>query len=77
MQIRRVPAKNFGVYGAKKLHAQLRREGVMVARCTVERLMPAEGLRRLHGEIGMIPPVELDHHHQTVPAAADAALASL
>ena len=33
--------------------------------------------RRLHGEIGMIPPVELDHHHQTVPAAADAALASL
>ena len=33
--------------------------------------------RRLHGEIGMIPPVELDHHHQTVPAATDAALASL
>ena len=36
--------------------------------------------RRLHGEIGMIPPVELeenDHHHQTVPATADAALASL
>ena len=36
--------------------------------------------RRLHGEIGMIPPVELeenDHHHQTVPAAAGTALASL
>src|SRR5699024_11516654 len=36
--------------------------------------------RRLHGEIGMIPPVELEdiyHHHQTVPATADAALASL
>ena len=35
---------------------------------------------RLHGEIGMIPPVELEenyHHHQTVPATADAALASL
>ena len=36
--------------------------------------------RRLHGEIGMIPPVELEenyHHHQAVPATADAALASL
>ena len=36
--------------------------------------------RRLHGEIGMIPPVELDdiyHHHQTVPATADTAPASL
>ena len=36
--------------------------------------------RRLHGEIGMIPPVELEniyHHEQTVPATADAALASL
>ncbi|MBX7556672.1 IS3 family transposase [Streptomyces sp. tea 10] len=42
--IRRVHAKNFGVYGAKKLHAQLRREGVGVARCTVEPLMRAAGL---------------------------------
>ena len=36
--------------------------------------------RRLHGEIGMIPPVELEencHHRQIVPATADAALASL
>ena len=36
--------------------------------------------RRLHGEIGMIPPVELEenyHPHQIVPATADAALASL
>ena len=36
--------------------------------------------RRLHDGIGMIPPVELEdiyHHHQTVPAPADAALASL
>ena len=35
--------------------------------------------RGVHGEIGMIPPVELEenyHHHQTVPATADAALAS-
>lgn len=45
VEIRRVHKANFGVYGAKKLHAQLRREGIEVARCTVERLMRAEGLR--------------------------------
>ncbi|WP_442786744.1 IS3 family transposase [Kocuria sp. SL71] len=50
VQICRVQAKNFGVYGAKKLHAQLRREGVMVARCTGQRLMPAEGLRGITRE---------------------------
>ncbi|WP_423126211.1 IS3 family transposase [Kocuria palustris] len=50
--IRRVHAKNFGVYGAKKLHAQLRREGVMVARRTGQRLMPAEGLRGITREKG-------------------------
>src|SRR5699024_3297909 len=35
--------------------------------------------RRLHGEIGMIPPVELEdtyHHIHPAPAPADAALAS-
>ena len=36
---------NLGVYGARKIHAELNREGVGVARCTVERLMRAEGLR--------------------------------
>ena len=36
---------NLGVYGARKIHAELNREGVKVARCTVERLMRAEGLR--------------------------------
>ena len=35
---------NLGVYGARKIHAELNREGVPVARCTVERLMRAEGL---------------------------------
>ncbi|MBB5831901.1 IS3 family transposase [Brachybacterium aquaticum] len=52
VQIRRVHAKNFGVYGAKKLHAQLRREGVSVARCTVERLTRAEALRGISRERG-------------------------
>ena len=43
--IRRVHAANYGVYGARKVWAQLRREGVAVARCTVERLMRQAGLR--------------------------------
>ena len=44
-QIRRVHAANFGVYGARKIWRQLGREGVTVARCTVERLMRRMGLR--------------------------------
>jgi len=43
--IRKLHAENFGVYGARKVWWQLRREGVEVARCTVERLMRAEGLQ--------------------------------
>ena len=45
VEIRRVREANYGVYGARKVHAQLRREGLQVARCTVERLMRAAGLR--------------------------------
>lgn len=45
VEIQRVWNENFGVYGAKKVWRQLRREGVDVARCTVERLMRALGLR--------------------------------
>jgi putative transposase len=44
-QIRRVYEENYGVYGAVKVWAQLNREGVRVARCTVERLMRNTGLR--------------------------------
>lgn len=44
-EIRRVHAANFGVYGARKVWHELHREGHTVARCTVERLMRAEGLR--------------------------------
>jgi putative transposase len=43
---------NLGVYGARKIHAELNREGVPVARCTVERLMRAEGLRGIRREKG-------------------------
>ena len=44
-EIRRVWESNFGVYGARKVWRQLQREGVGVARCTVERLMRQEGLK--------------------------------
>jgi putative transposase len=43
--IARVHAENFGVYGAPKIWAQLNREGIRVARCTVERLMRDLGLQ--------------------------------
>jgi putative transposase len=43
-QIRRVHEHNFGVYGARKVWLQLNREGIPVARCTVERLMRQMGL---------------------------------
>jgi putative transposase len=49
VDIRRVHVENFGVYGARKIWRQLHREGIIVARCTVERLMGAlglEGVRR-------------------------------
>jgi putative transposase len=36
-----------GVYGARKVWHELHRQGVPVARCTVERLMRAAGLRGL------------------------------
>ena len=44
-EIQRVHAENFGVYGARKVWRQLGREGVAVARCTVERLMRELGLQ--------------------------------
>jgi len=44
-EIGRVHAQNFGVYGAEKVWRQLKREGIAVARCTVERLMASLGLR--------------------------------
>jgi len=43
-QIKRVHEANYGVYGSRKVCHQLRREGVAVAKCTVERLMRVMGL---------------------------------
>ena len=44
-EIQRVYKDSDEVYGARKVWLQLRREGISVARCTVERLMRQLGLR--------------------------------
>ncbi len=44
-QVQRVFEANFRVYGVRKVWRQLGREGLVVARCTVARLMKAMGLQ--------------------------------
>jgi putative transposase len=44
-EVGRVHQDNFGVYGARRVWRQLHREGITVARCTVERLMGELGLQ--------------------------------
>jgi transposase InsO family protein len=44
-EIRRVYDDNFQVYGARKVWRQLGRDGIAVARCSVERLMRSLGLQ--------------------------------
>ena len=44
VEIRRVWDANLAVYGAEKVYKQLNREGIRVARCTVERMMGELGL---------------------------------
>lgn len=46
IEIRRVHAEHQSVYGARKVWLELQREGIDVARCTVERLMRVLGLTR-------------------------------
>jgi putative transposase len=67
-EIARVHAEQFGVYGARKVWRQLHREGITVARCTVERLMG-----ELHLE-GVRPGKP---HKTTTPDAAAARPADL
>lgn len=57
-EIVRVYEENNGVYGARKVWKQLKRESITVARCTVERLMGAlglEGVRRGRRCVTTIP----------------------
>ena len=58
--IQRVHAANFGVYGARKVWRQLKRENVVAARCTIERLIRALELRGV---------VRGRHCRTTIPAA--------
>jgi putative transposase len=44
-EVQRVFKENFGVYGVRKVWRQMKREGFDVARCTIERLMKAQGLQ--------------------------------
>jgi putative transposase len=67
-EIVRVHAEHFGVYGARKVWRQLHREGIAVARCTVERLM---------GELGLRGAVRGKTRRTTTPDAAAARSADL
>jgi HTH-like domain len=62
VEIRRVHKDNFGVYGARKVWRQLRREGTVVARCTVERLMRQLGLQGVRRGSPAGPPRPIPAH---------------
>jgi putative transposase len=55
------------VYGARKVWLQLRREGIEVARCTVERLMKELGLAGAHRSR---PALTRHRQHPGPPATA-------
>src|SRR4030042_1952985 len=57
LELQEAHAEHFGVYGARKLWRQLQRQGTVVARCTVERLMR---------ELGLAGVVRGRHHRTTV-----------
>jgi putative transposase len=76
-EIARVFAENFEVYGARKVWRQLTREGVDVARCSVERLMQSMGLQGvIRGRpvrttlSNKAPPSPLDHVNRQFHASA-------
>ena len=65
-QIHQVWQANMQVYGADKVWHQLKRQGVAVARCTVERLMRRSGLKgiRRGSEVQALPnAVHAEQHH--------------
>ena len=77
VEIQRVHLDNYGVYGARKVWRQLRREGIEVARCTVERLMGDLGLagmvrgkakRTTKPDPTMARPADLVERRFTAPA---------
>ena len=74
-EIARVFAGNFEVYGARKVWRQLRREGLDIARCTVERLMHGmgytalAGVDRIHPDLGCELDGHFPHHGKHRPFA--------
>ena len=62
--IRRVFNENFQVYGARKVWRQLKREGFQVAKCTVERLMKAMGLKGVIRGKGIRTTIPDDQAHR-------------
>jgi transposase InsO family protein len=75
-QIERVWQANLQVYGAEKVWRQLAREGMPMARCTVERLMRRQGLRGvMRGKVVRTTisdnkaPCPLDYVHRQFRAA--------
>lgn len=56
-KIAAIHAENYGVYGIRKVHAELRRQGEKVARCTTHRLMRLAGLRGVSRAKGEPPRV--------------------
>lgn len=76
--VRQVHGANYGVHGAQKVDAELRRQGIPAVRCTVERLKRAGGLRGVtmdNGPRSTNPapetgrPVDLMERRFTAPAA--------
>lgn len=78
-EIHRVYRDNYKVYGARKVWLTLNREGIPVARCTVERLMRDEGLTgALRGKVKRTTVADEDAqraddlvHRDFAPAAPD------
>jgi putative transposase len=65
-QISRVHAANYGVYGVRKVWRQLHREGVVVARCTVARLMRELGLQGVRRGKKLRTTVRDDSHERAI-----------
>ncbi|WP_432416286.1 IS3 family transposase [Enterobacter kobei] len=66
-EIQRVYEENYSVYGVRKVWRQLKREGVGVARCTIERLMKALQLRGVtRGKVSEPPAATKPKHRRWV-----------
>ena len=64
VHIQQIHAANHSIYGAQRVHQQLRHQGLPMARCTIERLM------RGHGIEGVLRGRKRKHHHRQITAAS-------